>query len=106
MFDASVFAQGIAPGGNCANKCASAVNHYEPCLVEHNCRADNTTCSSDCQECIDDVYSACGGCSQNDWDTASAPSYKNEAESMGCSSVEQVVPLLSALTVVISHFLS
>jgi len=76
-----------ASGGNCQNVCESGITHFEPCVVEHNCRADNTTCSADCQECIDDVYSECGGCSQlvgdYNWDTDStgAPAYKSDAES-------------------------
>ena len=57
------------------------------------------TCSEDCQQCFDDVYNQCGGCSQSyDWDTDRAPAIKAQAESMGCGSAVQ--PGVPALLVV------
>jgi hypothetical protein len=100
-----VFSVATAGGGNCASVCANGVGSYEPCLAEHSCRADKTSCSADCQECIADVYSECGGC--DDWDTTTGPTYKTDAESMGCNGAAQVAPAgFFALTAVIGHFIN
>ena len=65
------------------------------------------TCSEDCQQCFDDVYNQCGGCSQSyDWDTDRAPAIKTQAESMGCGGAAQVTPLFAALAAVANHFLN
>ena len=91
-----------APGGNCANVCEMGEGHYETCLEEHGC-ADLTECSTDCQECVDDVYTECGGC--NDWDTTTGPDIKSQAEGFGCGGASQSAPLFVAVASVLGHFL-
>jgi Flp pilus assembly pilin Flp len=101
-------------GGNCGNKCDSAMDpHYKRCIAatpcvnaKTACDADkaNCKCGSDCQECFADIYSACGGCEQNNFDTSMGPGIKKTAEGMGCSGAASVpcgiLPVLLASVLV------
>eukprot|EP01044_Picomonas_judraskeda_P013383 COSAG03_NODE_2018_length_3209_cov_22.764630_1_plen_161_part_00 len=90
-----------APGGNCANVCELGTEAYEDCLDEHGCE-DATECSTDCQECVDDVYTECGGC--DNWDTETGPAVKARVEGFGCGGASQAAPVFVVGASLLGHF--
>eukprot|EP01043_Picozoa_sp_COSAG02_P016942 COSAG02_NODE_756_length_17532_cov_5.673550_19_plen_164_part_00 len=90
-----------AAGGNCANVCELGTEAYEDCLDEHGCE-DATECSTDCQECVDDVYAECGGC--DDWDTETGPAVKERVEAFGCGGASQAAPVFVVGASLLGHF--
>ena len=59
-----------------------------------------------CQACFDDIYHACGGCGQNDFDTLLAPTIKATAEGMGCAGAAAAAPaMFVALAAAVGHIL-
>lgn len=87
-----------AGGGNCENVCLAAMDpHYITCVNVPACtkakvqcadEGNACTCGAGCQECFEDIYGACGGCTNNfgfDFDKTIAPNIKSTAEMMGCS---------------------
>mgnify|MGYP000852609515 CR=1 FL=1 len=103
-----------ASGGNCKNLCENAMKdmYFQNCLNEHSCiecqcvNCGNCTCSEECQECYDDVYNACGDCTDKNmynFDKDVAPKIKERAERMNCSDATTLTTTILSFFVMI-HF--
>ena len=110
---------------SCINRCDNGIINYKTCIAEYSCRENGrmiesfgsdfqdvdaeSTCSDNCQGCIDDVYMACGDCKDNGWGYGreNETIYKGDAESMGCNGATHTDPMLFALVAAaVGHFLN
>ena len=115
LFASTLSSATAAGGGNCKNVCNAAITpHWGNCLIDEctqmgtaPCLTSDTesaqvacVCPSECQGCVDDVYSACGGCTDKtgyDWDRDFQETYKLAAEAMGCSGAARYGVLASTV---------
>ena len=84
--------------------------YFAKCITDHSCAVcgnatDSCKCAQGCQDCFNDVYNACGGCSNKDgydFDKTVAPVVKKQAESMGCSGAGANTVAASAFLAVVA----
>lgn len=121
---ATIECSSAASGGNCKNLCENAMKdmYFQNCLNGYSCfecacvNCGNCTCSEECQECYDNVYDECGGCTEFanyriingneykfDFDKDVAPKIKERAERMNCSDATTLTTTILSFFVMI-HF--
>lgn len=97
---------------DCTADCTAAQIPFALACMSMEAPADPPVCPAGCQDEIDKVYSACGGCdltgedgTVSNFDDTNAET-KTMLEAIGCAGAAQVAPLFAAVAAVATHFLN